>query len=132
MTRARFMFITSDFDRSGQDAARTTNEKLERFASRKGVEVIFEQIAVTLDQIPELELPTRSPKSKSAADKNWPYDFACEVDAIPPDTLREIIKEAIEIHMPPEKLGRLKRIEELEREQFWLFANQFRRDPDDE
>ena len=28
------------------------------------------------------------------------YDFACELDAIPPNVLREMVADAIEPHMP--------------------------------
>jgi hypothetical protein len=32
------------------------------------------------------------PKRNTIADKNWPHDFACELDAIPPDDLRELVR----------------------------------------
>jgi hypothetical protein len=125
-TRPLYVYYLGDFDRSGQDAARTTQEKLTRFASGKGIEVHFALIAVTLDQISQLKLPTRPPKRKSGADKNWRYDFACEVDAIPPDSMRELVRKAIEMHMPADRLARLKVQEEQEREVFWGFYDNWR------
>jgi hypothetical protein len=44
-----------DYDPSGQDIARDLNEKLSKLARRK--DYIFEKIAVTIDQIIELDLP---------------------------------------------------------------------------
>jgi hypothetical protein len=77
--------------------------------------VIFEQIAVTEQQVRDLDLPTREPKRISAADKNWPFDFACELDAIPPDYLRSLVQAAIERHLPPDQFNILKIAEESER-----------------
>jgi hypothetical protein len=44
-----------DYDPSGQDIARDLNEKLSKLTRRK--DYIFEKIAVTIDQIIELDLP---------------------------------------------------------------------------
>jgi hypothetical protein len=110
------VYYFGDFDRSGLDAARTLAEKLERFAADRPFEVIFEPVAVTLRQIEELGLPTRQPKRKSPADKAWPHEFACELDAIPPDNLRELVQNAIEPHLPRHQFDQLKVAEASERE----------------
>src|SRR5262249_20846703 len=67
-------------------------------------------------QIANWNLPTREPKRKSAADKNWEYDFACELDAIPPDQLRELVESFINQHLPQDRLQILKVAEQSERE----------------
>jgi hypothetical protein len=113
--RPYWVYYLGDFDRSGRDAARSLLEKLKRFADEKGITVIFEQIAVTEQQVRDLDLPTREPKRISAADKNWPFDFACELDAIPPDYLRSLVQAAIERHLPPDQFNILKIAEESER-----------------
>jgi hypothetical protein len=105
-----------DFDRAGQDAARSLQEKLCRFAGEVGIEVIFEQIAVTEAQIEQWKLPTREPKRQSRADRNWPHSFACELDAIPPDDLRALVEDAINEHLPRDQLQILKVAEESERD----------------
>jgi CRISPR/Cas system-associated endoribonuclease Cas2 len=114
-----------DFDRSGQDAARSLEEKLTRFADGEGIEVIFETIAVTLDQIRTLGLSTRPPKRESAADKNWPHDFACELDAMEPDELRRLVESAINDHIDQDQLRILKIAEEDERRQLRMFCSNF-------
>ena len=91
-------------------------EKLERFPEEAGIPLVFEQIAVTEEQIADWRLPTREPKPKSAADKKWPYDFACELDAIPPDQLRDLVEACINQHLPQDKLAILKVAEKSERE----------------
>jgi hypothetical protein len=114
--RPYYVYYLGDFDRSGRDAARALEEKLTRFAEEDGIEVIFEQIAVTLDQIAKWNLPTRKPKRESKADKKWSYLFACELDAISPDRVRELVDRAIVNHVDMKQLKVLKAAEESERE----------------
>jgi hypothetical protein len=120
--RPYHVYYLGDFDRSGKDAARSLRKKLTRFAEDDGIEVIFEQIAVTEAQIIDLGLPTRKPKRNSPADRNWAFDFACELDAIPPDDMRDLVKEAIENHLEPETYLVLKVAEESERLQLRMFS----------
>ena len=46
----------------------------------------------------------------------WPYDFVCELDAIPPDWLRDLVEAHINLHVPQDKLEVLKVAENSERE----------------
>ena len=110
-----------DFDRSGQDAAASLKEKVERFGREYRVDVYFQPLALTLDQVHEMDLPTRPAKRKSAADSRWPHDFAAELDAIPPDTLRDIVRGAIEQHLPADELEHLKTVEAAERDTLMQF-----------
>jgi hypothetical protein len=124
-----------DFDRAGQDACRSLEEKLDRFAGERGVEVVFSCLAIEpndldLDSFDPTEgaidaylegvgrrlLPTREPKRKSEADKAWPYPFAIELDAIEPDDMRALVTWAIEQHMPARELQVLQAAEKSERE----------------
>jgi hypothetical protein len=114
--RDYWVYYLGDFDRSGRDAARTLKEKLERFAEDCPFDVMFEHLAVTEEQIARWNLSTRPHKRKSHADRKWPYPFACELDAIPADTLRELVRAAIEVHLPADQLNILKVAEESERE----------------
>jgi hypothetical protein len=56
--RPYHVYYLGDFDRSGQDAADSLEEKLTRFADEEGT-VHFQQIAVTQSQIVTWKLPTR-------------------------------------------------------------------------
>jgi hypothetical protein len=120
--RPYVVYYLGDYDRAGQDAAKSLKEKLERFASERGIDVIFETLAVTPHDIGRLGLPTREPKRKSPADRKWPHQFACELDAIPPDEMRRIVERAIERHLPKAKLDVLKVAEESERQMLRMFA----------
>lgn len=110
------IYALYDFDRSGEDAALSLQEKVERFGYEFDVPVEFHQLGLTYDQVLLLNLPTRPAKRKTTADQRWKYDFAAELDAIPPDTIRDMVREAIEDHLPSYQLQYLKRIEKQERE----------------
>ena len=122
--RPYHVYYLGDFDRAGVDAARSLKEKLSRFAAEDGIEVKFEIIGVTLEQIRDLDLPTREPKRKTAADKKWPHDFACELDAVPPNYMRQLVKDAIERHLPRHQFEKLKVYEEDERNLLNLWAGE--------
>ena len=113
--RDYYVYYLGDFDRAGQDAARSLEEKLRRFADEDGIEIVFEQVAVTEEQITEWKLPTRKPKRLSPADRNWRHNFACELDAIPPDKMRALVREVIHRHVDHDQLAILKVAEESER-----------------
>lgn len=116
------VYYFGDFDRSGVDAARALQEKLERFAADAPFSVIFQTVAVTQEQIEHWNLPTRPHKSESDADKKWPHAYACELDAFDPDTLRQLVETAIDVHLPKHQLSILKAAEESEREMLKMFA----------
>jgi hypothetical protein len=62
------------------------------------------------------------PKRESKADKKWIYDFACELDAIPPDEIRRLVEDAILQHVDLDQLEILRIAEESERQQLGIFA----------
>lgn len=110
------VYHLGDFDRSGQDAAADLESKLGRFASVRGVRFVFQRLAVNEHQVEYWNLPTREPKRNTAADKRWPYDFACELDAIPPDTLRSLVWGQLRVYLPEDQMKVLREAEESERQ----------------
>jgi hypothetical protein len=107
-----------DWDPSGQDAARHIEAKLRQFAP--GVPIHFERLAVTEQQILQLELPTRPTKKSDSRSKNWKGE-SVELDAIHPNTLRTIVREFIERHIEPQRLATIEEIERAERD-VWIKA----------
>lgn len=110
-----FVLTLYDFDRSGQDAQAAIVRRMKDIGEEMGVEVIHQKLALTLHHINSMNLPTRPAKKKSSADKNWPYDFAVELDAMPPQVLRDIITDALEEHMPTERRAAFMQREEQEK-----------------
>lgn len=113
--RTLVIYSLYDFDRSGRDAQDSLREKVERFGHQFDVPVQFNVLGLTLAQVIELDLPTRPHKRNTVADQGWPYPIAAELDAIPPDTLRDMVREAIERHLPAQELTYLKQVENAER-----------------
>lgn len=116
------VYHLGDFDRSGQDAANDLEKKLLGFAAERGLTVFFERLGVTVGQIFSMNLPTREPKRKTVADQRWPWDFACELDAIPPDELRAMLRERLETYIPAAQMKVLTAAEESERSLLHAFA----------
>ncbi len=125
--KTTYVYYLGDFDRSGRDAANTLKEKLQRFAGEKGIKVVFKWIAITPAQVKKYRLPTREPKRESRADQNWEYDYACELDAMAPDVMRDLVEQAINRHLPQDQLAVLKVAEESGREFFKQFIRRRKR-----
>lgn len=124
--RPYVVYYLGDFDRAGIDAETSLKEKLIRFGEEIDIEVIFEKLAINSAQVDIYRLPTRGPKRKSAADRKWLFDFACELDAMAPDDLRRLVQRAIEAHLPVDALEVLKQAEASEREMLRMFARERR------
>ena len=120
--RAFQVYTLFDFDRSGRDAQKSLTEKLIRFADEAGVNVNVDALLLDEEDVDWLKLPTRAPKRNTQADRNWPYDFACELDAVEPDTLREIVEGVILLHIDKKQLKVLRAAEKSERELLKAFA----------
>ncbi len=118
------IYALYDFDRSGQDAALSLQEKVERFGIQYDVPIEFIHLGLTHDQVNAWNLPTRPAKRATTADRRWPHDFAAELDAIPPDALRDMVRAVIERHLPRHELDHLKRIEAEERQTLMQFIGE--------
>jgi hypothetical protein len=80
-----------------------------------GVEVVFDRIAVTPEQIEEYSLTTRPAKDTDTRAKAW--EGGCvEVDALEPATIKELVREAINDHIDVAEWEALQKTEAMERE----------------
>jgi hypothetical protein len=111
--RPTFIYHLGDYDPSGQNAADKIEEELCRFC--EDVPLWFERLAVTEPQIEAWDLPTRPTKKTDTRAKGF-GKLSCELDSIDPHRLRDLVREAIERHLPPEQFRILKVAEESERE----------------
>ncbi|MBI4612413.1 MAG: hypothetical protein HY720_02280 [Planctomycetes bacterium] len=118
--RPAVYYHVGDWDPSGQDAARDIEAKLRRFTEGK-VEIRFERLAVTEEQIAEYGLPTRPTKKSDPRSKKWKGD-SVEVDTLDPRVLREIVDDAIRRHVDADQLATLEVAEESERRILDLWA----------
>lgn len=113
------IYTLYDFDRSGQDAKRTTHEKMERLVKQAGsnLEIVHQPLALNYVQASSLVEAHRPPKRQTVADQKWPYDFAVELDALPPDTLRQKVRDALLQHISVDRLRELQMLEEQQKAQ---------------
>ena len=109
-----YIYHFGDLDPSGVDAARDIEAKLRRYAP--GAEIHFERPAVTREQVGEWNLPTRPTKQTDTRAKKFGSATSVELDAIPAQKLRQLVRECIERHVDQEQLKILKVAEESERE----------------
>ncbi|WP_363347423.1 hypothetical protein [Methylocystis echinoides] len=114
-----YIYHLGDYDPSGVNAGEKIEQTLRELAP--DADIYFERLAVTPDQIRDWNLPTRPTKMTDTRAKRH-GDISVELDAIDPNMLRELVREAIERHLPADELAVLKAAEESEREHFMELA----------
>jgi hypothetical protein len=116
-----YIYHLGDFDPSGVNAGEKIEQGLREHAP--DAEIHFERLAVTPEQISGWRLPTRPTKQSDSRAKGF-GDISCELDAINPHQLRDLVREVIEYHLPAHELRVLKIAEESERQMLRSFVNQ--------
>ena len=121
-----YIYHLGDHDEWGRDAGAHIERTLRELAP--SAEIHFERLAVTVEQITDLRLPTRPLKSKGKLRERFEAQHgvtgAVELDAIHPDTLRQMVRNAIEQHIDYRQLNVLRVAEQEERK----ILKTFRRD----
>lgn len=110
-----YVYHLGDYDPSGQDAARDIKEKLLKYTPPDSFG--FKQLAVTMEQINSHHLPTRPTKRKDTRARGF-GDVSVELDALPPDVLRGLVRSAIEAHLPDGHMDNIRFAEAEERRGF--------------
>lgn len=89
-----FLFYLGDHDPSGEDMVRDVQDRLDRFEASVSVQ----KIALTMAQVRQYNPPPNPAKmsdSRAAAYVAEHGDESWEVDALPPDVLQQLIRDAI-------------------------------------
>ncbi|HVC41840.1 MAG TPA: hypothetical protein VND54_07685 [Candidatus Saccharimonadales bacterium] len=115
------VYYLGDHDPSGRDIDRNIERRLREFAP--DTRLRFKRIAVTEEQITEWSLPGRPTKRSDTRSHSWVGD-SVELDAIPPDRLRDLVRRRLEAHVNPDTLARIRSAEAAERESIRDFARQ--------
>jgi hypothetical protein len=116
-----YIYLLGDFDPSGVCATANIQRRLREFAP--DAEIHFSRLAVTEEQIRLWSLPTRPTKKTDSRAKNFSAD-SVELDAVPPDRLRQLVREAIERHIDQDALEKTKIAEESERSLLTLLGQE--------
>jgi hypothetical protein len=111
--RPAHIYHLGDYDPSGVDAANKIEATLRAFAP--SADITFTRLAVLPEQITAWNLPTRPTKATDSRAKGF-GTITVELDAIEAPRLRDIVRDAIERHLPARRLATIKAAEESERE----------------
>ncbi len=111
--KSAYIYYFGDYDPSGLDISRKVEEGLREYAP--DVDIYFERVAVTPQQIQDWDLPTRPTKGSDTRSKNFKGD-SVELDSIPAKQLRQLVGECITQHIDQETIERLEMAEQAEKE----------------
>jgi hypothetical protein len=94
-----YLFYFGDFDPSGLSIYNSLVQRLRNYGEGYGNGIIFQRIALTAEQIEEYHLPQDPAKKSDPSYKSFVAEYGdnvVELDSLPPDALRELIKNCIE------------------------------------
>ena len=107
-----------DFDPSGVSIFDAVAQDVEAFvmADRPHglVSVEFERVALVEEQVVAYDLPTAPAKASDSRSKNW-SGGTCQLEALPPDVIADILKAAIERRIDWVQLGQDQQAEDHDR-----------------
>ncbi len=106
-----YVYYFGDWDPSGKIIPKVIERELRRHAPN--AEIHFDRIGITPEQIQDLELPTKPPKT-STHSKGF-KGGTVEIEAMPVPVLLDLVRGAIEQHIDQRHLQVLKLSEESER-----------------
>jgi hypothetical protein len=116
--RPALVYLFGDYDASGRDIIRFVRRTLGEYAAEvdPDVTIDFEIAAVTEQQIVDWNLPGHPAKKTDSRHSRYGIDHAVELEAIPPDRLRRLVRDRITRHIDSDAYRRLKEVEAAERE----------------
>lgn len=112
--RPSFIYQFGDHDPTGALIPRSLEARLREFCPNADFTV--ERVALTPEQIVEHRLPTRPTKREGNRHAKGFEGESVELDALPPRTLKSMVREVIGRHITPAALAAVRAAEESERE----------------
>lgn len=106
-----YVYYFGDHDPSGMEIDKSAVRNLRE---DHGIDINFERITVTQEDIDRYKLPTRPPKPKDTRTKNFSGE-SVEIDAMPMDVLRRIVRDCIIRHKDAREWAAQSSIEDQER-----------------
>ncbi len=107
-----FIYILTDFDGPGQNIARNISKKIKWFANN---DVVITHLGLNEEQIHSLNLKTRLSKNNNSS-KKFDSEFSAELEALTPQQLQKIVKDAVRNHISDSELVDFERQQENQRE----------------
>lgn len=95
-----------DFDPSGESIFDSVAQDVAAFVEADRphglVTVEFHRVALTREQVRAHDLPTAPPKATDTRSKGW-EGGTCQLEALPPNVIAEMLKEALWQHIDPHR-----------------------------
>jgi hypothetical protein len=127
--KSTYIYQFGDWDPSGVLIPQTIERRLNEFSEKFDCpSPFFERVALTAAQIAEFNLPTRPTKRKGNRHANTFEGDSVELDALPANELRAMVREVIERHITARKLAVLRETEASERDLLIAWANDIAED----
>jgi hypothetical protein len=124
-----YIYQFGDHDPSGVLIPETIKRRLNEFCWKFDCPApFFERVALTEEQIEQFNLPTRPTKREGNRHANKFEGDSVELDALPANQLREMVREVIERHITSPQLIALRAAEESERELLEAWAHRVETD----
>jgi hypothetical protein len=140
-----FVYAFGDYDAAGWFASQHIDDMLRAYADREGFvhDIHFERVALSAEQITELQLPTRpskerddhgrpvpsAPAFRRLQERNAPHlvGQSCELDALDPDDLRGLVEDRVARHMSGARLAELEGEEAREKAEIMAIVRRLER-----
>lgn len=126
------IYYFGDYDPSGVDISRNIEQRLKDFVCEVAGDwgtaapfLFFNRVAVNDWQIDQWGLPTRPTKSSDSRAAKFGH-CSVELDAIPPDHLRDLVRQQLELHVDRGALAAARESDRLERETLAAMAVKIR------
>lgn len=112
------IYLLGDYGPSERDIIRFVEKMLRRYASEvdPSCDIEFTTLAVTEEQIEGWSLPSHPAKKTDSRHTRYGINHAAELEAVPPDKLRELVDAHIASHIDSDEHRRLLKVEAAERE----------------
>jgi hypothetical protein len=119
-----YIYQFGDHDPSGYLIPQTIESRLNQFCEQYDCPYppIVERIALTPEQVRHYRLPSRPTKRAGNTHAKEFKGRSTELDALPPDVLRQLVRECIEQHISTDQVAVLRAAEESERTLIEKFA----------
>lgn len=112
------VYYLGDFDPAGLECETSLTDKLTTYVAGE-VPVDVERVFVTPEDIDHLGLATHAVKRSQQTKRSWLPHLgreACELDAVPPDHLRDVLDLRLSQHVPQQLREQHEQVEAEERE----------------
>jgi hypothetical protein len=120
-----FIYHLGDYDPSGINAGEKIEQTLRELAP--SADIRFQRLAVTPEQIKKWKLPSRPTKTTDSRARKFGTAESVELDAIPPNRLRDIVEQAICRHFSQHQIAVARVAEARERDFMHGLVNYLRR-----